>query len=73
MYIVENAGVGGEAMLVWGQGADGPSPLVFIFAVKLNCYKKIKSLKKNRKLAISTFKITKCNYHVQWLVERQLK
>ena len=46
MYIVENAGVGREAMLVWGQGADGPDPFVFIFAVKLNCYKKIKSVKK---------------------------
>lgn len=50
MYIVENAGVGGEAMLMWGEGADGPSPFVFIFAVKLNCYKKIKSVKKKKKV-----------------------
>lgn len=61
-------GFGGEAMLVWGQGADA-----LLFAININCSKKLSLLKKPRKLAISTFKITKCNYYVQWLVERQLK
>lgn len=38
-------GFGGEAMLVWGQGA-----YALLFAVNINCSKKLSLLKKNQKV-----------------------
>jgi len=50
MYTIENAGVEGEAMLVWGQGADA-----LLFAINIDCSKKLSLLKKPRELAISIY------------------